>query len=140
MEAWWEAENALANARLIGDLAVAAFFGADKDKARKELRNQYHSDVEAWRTNPMNRRVLGGIVEELRSCEQPVTPMHWEIEFPEVFERAKPGWVWLFFVDDPGGLCEAACKGYLTRRRRGGDGGGGGSLTGGTVLSAYRWA
>ena len=48
--------------------------------------------------------------------------------------------VWLFFVDDPGGLCEAACKGYLTRRRRGGDGGGGGSLTGGTVLSAYRWA
>ena len=50
------------------------------------------------------------------------------------------GWVWLFFVDDPGGLCEAACKGYLTRRRRGGDGGGGGSLTGGTVLSAYRWA
>ena len=91
MEAWWEAENALANARLIGDVAVAAFFGADKDKARKELRNQYHSDVEAWRTNPLNRRVLGGIVEELRSSEKPVPPFHWEIEFPEVFEREKPG-------------------------------------------------
>ena len=90
-EAWWEAENALADARLIGDLAVAAFFGADKDKARKELRNQYHSDVEAWRTNAVNRRVLEGIVEELRSCEKPVPPMHWEIEFPEVFEREKPG-------------------------------------------------
>ena len=90
-EAWWEAENALANARLIGDLAVAAFFGANKDKARKELRNQYHSDVEAWRTNPVNRRVLEGIVEELRSCEKPVPPLHWEIEFPEVFEREKPG-------------------------------------------------
>ena len=90
-EAWWEAENALANARLIGDLAVAAFFGADKDKARKELRNQYHSDVEAWRTNPVNRCVLEGIVEELRSCEKPVPPLHWEIEFPEVFEREKPG-------------------------------------------------
>ena len=54
--------------------------------------------------------------------------------------KAESDGVWLFFVDDPGGLCEAACKGYLTRRRRGGDGGGGGSLTGGTVLSAYRWA
>ena len=90
-EAWWEAENALADARHIGDLAVAAFFGADKDKARKELRNQYHSDVEAWRTNAVNRRVLEGIVEELRSCDKPVLPMHWEIEFPEVFERENPG-------------------------------------------------
>ena len=90
-EAWWEAENALADARLIGDLAVAAFFGADKDKARKKLRDQYHSDVEAWRTNAVHRRVLEGIVEELRSCEKPVPPMHWEIEFPEVFERENPG-------------------------------------------------
>ena len=89
-EAWWEAENALANARLIGDLAVAAFFGADKDKAREELRN-HRSKVEAWRTNAVNRHVLAGIVEELRSCEKPVPPMHWEIEFPEVFERQKPG-------------------------------------------------
>ena len=63
------------------------------------------------------------------------------IQFASVMNTvAKLRWVWLFFVDDPGGLCEAACKGYLTRRRRGGDGGGGGSLTGGTVLSAYRWA
>ena len=90
-EAWWEAENALANARLIGDLAVAAFFGADKEKARKELRNQYRSKVEAWRTNAVNRHVLEGIVDELRSCEKPVPPMHWEIEFPEVFGRENPG-------------------------------------------------
>ena len=90
-EAWWEAESALADARLIGDLAVAAFFGADKDKARKELRNRYHSGVEAWRTKAVNRHVLEGTVEELRSCEKPVPPLHWEIEFPEVFERKKPG-------------------------------------------------
>ena len=90
-EAWWEAENALANARLIGDVAVAAFFGADKNTARKELRNRYHSAVEAWRTNAAHRRVLEETVEELRKCEKPVPPMHWEIEFPEVFEREKPG-------------------------------------------------
>ena len=70
---------------------MAAFFGADKDKAQKELRNQYHSDVEAWRPNAVNRRVLEGIVEELRSSEKPVPPFHWEIEFPEVFERENPG-------------------------------------------------
>ena len=90
-EAWWEAENALADARLIGDLAVAAFFGADNDKTRKELRNQYHSLVEALRTNAVNRQMLDGIVEELRSREKPVQPMHWEIEFPEVFERERAG-------------------------------------------------
>ena len=49
-------------------------------------------------------------------------------------------WVWLFFVDDPGSFGERHGKSYLTRRRRGGEGGGGGSLTGGAVLSAYRWA
>ena len=90
-EAWWEAESALSDARFVGDLAVAAFFGADKDKAREELRNQYRSKVEAWRTNAVNRYVLDGIVEELRSREKPVPPIHWEIEFPEVFERQKPG-------------------------------------------------
>ena len=45
-----------------------------------------------------------------------------------------------FFVDDPGSFGERHGKSYLTRRRRGGAGGGGGSLTGGAVLSAYRWA
>ena len=95
-EAWREAENALADARLIGDLVVAAFLGADKDKDRKELRNQYHSRVDGWRTNAVNRLVLGGIVKELRNCEKPVPPLHWEIEFPEVFEREKPGFDAIF--------------------------------------------
>ena len=90
-EAWWEAENALADARLIGDLAVAAFFGADKDKAREKLRNQYRSKVEAWRENEVNRHEPEEIVEELRGGEKPVPPMHWEIEFPEVFGRKNPG-------------------------------------------------
>ncbi len=94
-EAWWEAENALADARLIGDLAVAAFFGADKDGDREELRNQYRAKVEAWRANEATQRELDPIVEELRNGERgekkPVPPMHWEIEFPEVFGRENPG-------------------------------------------------
>ena len=90
-EAWGEAENALADARLIGDLAVAAFFGADKDKTREELRGQYRSKVEAWRANAANRHELEGIAEEFRGGEKPMPPMHWKIEFPEVFGRKNPG-------------------------------------------------
>ncbi len=90
-EAWCEAESVLADARLIGDLAVAAFMGADKGKARGELRNHYRCQVEAWRENEANRLSLKGIVEELTSGENSLTPLHWEIEFPEVFGRENPG-------------------------------------------------
>ena len=95
-DAWWEAENSLADARLIGDLVVAAFFGADRPKARNELRDQFRNKVEAWRAGEVRRSEFEGIVEELRCGEerggrQPVQPMHWEIEFPEVFGRETPG-------------------------------------------------
>ena len=86
-----EAEKVLADARLIGDLTVAAFFGADKAKAREELRGQYQSKLEAWRANEANRLDLEGIVEEMRGGEKPLPALHWEIEFPEVFERENPG-------------------------------------------------
>ena len=90
-EAWWEAENALADARLIADLVVTAFFGAKRDTERDELRNQYHSRVVAWRRKEVDRRQLQEIVQELRAGDKPVSPMHWEIEFPEVFGREKRG-------------------------------------------------
>ena len=90
-EAWWEAESALSDARFIGGLVVAAFFGADKDKTREELRGQYLSKVEAWRANAANRRELEETLQQLRNGEKPVPPLHWEIEFPEVFGRENPG-------------------------------------------------
>jgi len=90
-EAWWEAENALSDARLIGDLVVAAFFGADKGKAREKLRNQYRIMVEAWQADKAIRQDLEAVVENLRGGNKPVPPMHWEIEYPEVFGRENPG-------------------------------------------------
>ena len=90
-QVYGESEKALNDARLVGDLCIAAFFEADKDKAREELRNQYRSKVEAWRASPANRHNLEAIVDELRGGEKPLPPMHWEIEFPEVFERENPG-------------------------------------------------
>ena len=90
-EAWWEAENALADARLIGDLVVAAFFTADTDRDREKLRNRYRTTVDAWRADAACRRELEGIIRDLRRRERPVPPLHWEIEFPEVFGRENPG-------------------------------------------------
>ena len=90
-EAWWEAEKALSDARFIGDLAVAAFFGAGKDKDRQELRNLYWSKAEAWRSGNSHRQQLECIVQELRVGERSVPPFHWEIEFPEVFGRESSG-------------------------------------------------
>ena len=90
-EAWWQAEDALADARLIGDLVVAAFFAADTGTDREELRNRYRMPVEAWRADTARRHELESIVRELRRGESPVPPLHWEIEFPEVFRPGNPG-------------------------------------------------
>ena len=90
-EAWWQAESALYDARFIGDLVVATFFGAAKDNAREELRGQYLSKVEAWRANAANRPELEQTRQQLRNGQKPVPPLHWEIEFPEVFGRQNPG-------------------------------------------------
>ena len=86
-----EAEGGLSNVRLIGDLVVAAFFGASKSKPREELLKQYRGKVEAWRANNANRSDLESVVEELRGGEKPVPPLHWEIEFPEVFGQENAG-------------------------------------------------
>jgi Eco57I restriction-modification methylase/restriction-modification enzyme MmeI-like protein len=91
MEAWWEAENALADARLLGDLVIAAFFGAEKSKDREEMRGRSRTEVEAWLANTDDRHLLAHRVQELRNGEKAISPLHWELEFPEVFGRANPG-------------------------------------------------
>jgi hypothetical protein len=86
-----KADEELGLVRFIGDLAVAAFFSAEKDKARQEKRNEYlHQLAEYFRMgNPTLRP--GRYVDDLRSGQLPITPFHWEIEFPEVFARENGG-------------------------------------------------
>ena len=72
--------------RLFGDLVLAAFFEGSKPKQREDLRRQLADAVERDETH----RYLGWI-EEIRRNEPPLAPFHWEIEFPEVFERENPG-------------------------------------------------
>jgi N-6 DNA Methylase len=83
---WREAQDELARVRLYGDLVVAAFFEGSKPKERETKRLEYAEDVREDRTTPHLSRL-----EEWRNAEVPLAPFHWEIEFPEVFQRTNSG-------------------------------------------------
>ncbi|MBD2541467.1 DNA methyltransferase [Coleofasciculus sp. FACHB-SPT36] len=86
-----KAEQELEEARLTGKVAIASFFAADKDKARKEKREDFSTKVNYWKSGIVNKSELEGIAQSLQNLEKPVIPFNWEIEFPEVFERENPG-------------------------------------------------
>lgn len=85
------ADEALDEIRFVGDLTIAAFFGAEKDKARQRLREDLLQRYASTATDVAARMELKQEVGGLRSGQFPVMPFHWEIEFPEVFGRADPG-------------------------------------------------
>ena len=74
------------NVRLLGDLALAAYFSGSKAKEREQKRLEFAGEVSAG--NAGNYRSW---IEELRDDDPPLAPFHWEIEFPEVFERENAG-------------------------------------------------
>jgi hypothetical protein len=83
---WDKAQIELGKVRLFGDLVLAAFFEGDQPKERQNKRGEYataivNGEVESYR----------GWLEERPHAEQSLVPFHWEIEFPEVFERERPG-------------------------------------------------
>jgi len=85
------ADSDLELVRLVGDLVFGAFFGADKDKARRLKRDALLAEL----TQSLQAGDLMNLPEAparaLRTGERPVTPFHWEIEFPEVFPPSPPG-------------------------------------------------
>ena len=83
---WDEAQHELGNVRLLGDLAVAAFFAGGKPKEREAKRAELANAVVSGEAESYR-----GWLEERRHADPPLAPFHWEIEFPEVFERERPG-------------------------------------------------
>ena len=83
---WHDARDELGAVRLYGDLALAAFFAEAKPMRRKGRRNEFARAVVDGEAN----RYLGWM-EEQRHGDPALAPFHWEIEFPEVFERENPG-------------------------------------------------
>jgi len=84
-------DGKIAVARLIGNGVIAAFFAADKPKRRiealVELQKtvQSHLGLSSWADAVATR------THSLAADGQPITPFHWPVEFPEVFDRANPG-------------------------------------------------
>ena len=115
-EAFDEAERALVDVRQKGDLLVAAFFAGSKPKEREERRKEY---LRLWQDRADGSLAAGERVEEvvegLRRGERPVPAFHWEVEFPEVFDRENGGFD--CFVGNPpflGGTRVSECFGMAT--------------------------
>jgi len=101
-----KADELLDLVRFIGDAAIAGFFSADKDKAREAKRAELAERIATYlRTGDLRLRPTAE-VEALRGERQrasgedansdcsrspSIRPFHWEIEFPEVFDRENPG-------------------------------------------------
>ena len=80
---WWdEARFELDKVRLFGDLATAAFFEGSKPKERETKRAEYAAAVIEDGADQFR-----GELDERRRDDPPLAPFHWELEFPEVFER-----------------------------------------------------
>jgi len=85
-----KADELLNTVRAIGDAAIAAFFSADKDKAREQKRVELAERFAANLKGDVRQRPTAEI-DALRQGPRPVIPFHWEIEFPEVFARENGG-------------------------------------------------
>jgi len=109
-----QADSALQPVRLAGDLAIAAFFAEEKPKARlqkrEELLDHYRTgfplvpmldkrDPDALKKQMAAAQACREAHADLRSPNQKseivnhksIKPFHWHIEFPEVFDRDRPG-------------------------------------------------
>jgi hypothetical protein len=82
-------ESSLVPVRTIGDAVISAFFAADKPKVRESKR----AEVESLLTGSLQPRwdKLQLAASSIRDVEPSVLPFHWELEFPEVFERENSG-------------------------------------------------
>ena len=84
------ADERLDLVRLIGDTAIAAYFAADKDKAREQKRLELADRLGNYLRGDFTQRPTAEVAA-LHGGKFPVKPFHWEIEYPEVFDRENPG-------------------------------------------------
>ena len=82
------AEETLAPLRQAGDSVIAAFFSAEKPKAKDNARTVLRDLTERVFRNVTDLESLAKIeeaVSTLNSGSKGIHPFHWELEFPEVF-------------------------------------------------------
>jgi hypothetical protein len=104
------ADEQLDLVRLAGDAVVAAFFAGSTARQRKERRDEYFQLLDRWiqRADANARQQLGAIIADFRGSDlsshnpHPITPFHWEIEFPEVFASTSPAATKQLLTTSPG--------------------------------------
>jgi len=87
------ADGFLDQGRRYGDLVLSGFFAEENDRKRKERLESLADDLVTQRSqyDVARHDRLGAAVSDLRGGTHPIVPFHWEIEFPEVFDRTNPG-------------------------------------------------
>jgi hypothetical protein len=87
----YKVEQELYQARLTGDVRIAAFFEGSNKKQREEREAEIAELVRKWRYHQADTESLEEISSRLRSGDKGIIPFNWDIEFPEVFDRENPG-------------------------------------------------
>ncbi|WP_228059769.1 Eco57I restriction-modification methylase domain-containing protein [Plectonema radiosum] len=91
-----DVEQELREARLTGDVKIAAFFAGSNKKEREEKEREFAELVRKWRyqttdVETQNLSSIQGISQKLRRSNQCIIPFNWDIEYPEVFDVGKSG-------------------------------------------------
>lgn len=92
------ADEALNVVRLTGEACVSAFFAGKKPKDREKRCEELFLDVarhyqtlKEGKFDVEAHQRIANAASILKSGEHPVSPFHWDTEFPEVFTRAGGG-------------------------------------------------
>lgn len=89
----FQARDALADLRLVGDVLLGAFFAHERDRDREDERKRRRDVVQRWlgaeeaESKEALRSQLEGYQRELTRAQ---VPFHWMLEYPEVFCDARP--------------------------------------------------
>lgn len=83
------ADAELKELRRIGDAVIGAFFSGDSRRARQTAAGELADAYAALGSNWLEK--LAAFAARPGQLEPPGRPFHWPIEFPEVFDRANPG-------------------------------------------------
>mgnify|MGYP000265315299 CR=1 FL=1 len=82
-----EADSDIAEVRLGGDAVIAVFFSEAKAKARRQALDDFQVQFGQEDGQDVARQLQQGLLRG----DHPITPFHWDIEFPEVFAGDNPG-------------------------------------------------
>lgn len=88
----WDAEESVAEVRLVGDLCIAAFFSANKDREREASRLRFNDhELDPFLAGKGNDDSIEALAAAAKDGAGPLRAFHWELEFPEVFRNGRGG-------------------------------------------------